>query len=66
MEDILKVHKMPLWFGKIQFKGGLVSILHSLVITNRVALSHRKPSSTGASNYSCNAQDTAKRKALYL
>jgi len=57
---------MSFWFGKIQFKGGSVSVLHSLVITSTVALSHRKPSSTGASNYSCNAQDTAKRNALYL
>jgi len=57
---------MPLWFGKIQFKGGLVSVLHSLIITSTVALSHRNPSSTGASNYSCNSQDTAKRNALYL
>ena len=40
---IFKVRKMPLRLGKIQFKGGLVSILHCLVITSTVALSHRKP-----------------------
>jgi hypothetical protein len=57
---------MPLWFGKIQFKGGLVSIVRTLVITSTVAMSHKRPSSTGASNYNCNAQDTAKRNALYL
>jgi len=57
---------MPLWFGKIKFKGGLVSVLHSLAITSTVALSHRKPSSTGAYNYNCNAHDTTKRNALDL
>jgi hypothetical protein len=64
MEDI-QVYKMPLDLGKIQFKVGSVSILHSLVITSTVALSHRKPSSTGTSNYSCIAQDIAKRNTVF-
>jgi hypothetical protein len=38
MEDILSAQNATL-VGKIWFKGGLVSILHSLVITSTVALS---------------------------